>query len=241
MKKKELLNKIKDSAENVVVPESIRPDKIKEKLSETEKIENASSMEDVSEPVSGRKKFIYIKRITAAAAAFVILLAGVVVAKANMASRGCVTEDRNYVASTGKDNVNEKDKKEVRKQSIGEEYVIAESYDNVYKTLKKHSKRYSSMDGTAELYGIEESLGATEELMDSKAVFDTAEKENTVQKSNGDDFSSTNVQTEGIDEGDIVKTDGKYIYQTTQNGFYITNIQSDNMKVEYWLYRNHFV
>ena len=33
-----------------------------------------------------------------------------------------------------------------------------------------------------------------------------------------DDFSMTNVQEEGVDEGDIVKTDGKYIYFLDGNG-----------------------
>ncbi len=32
------------------------------------------------------------------------------------------------------------------------------------------------------------------------------------------DFSSTNVRTEGVDEGDIVKTDGSYIYTLTGSG-----------------------
>ncbi len=32
----------------------------------------------------------------------------------------------------------------------------------------------------------------------------------------GDDFSATNIQVEGVDEGDIVKTDGAYIYQVNK-------------------------
>jgi inhibitor of cysteine peptidase len=36
-----------------------------------------------------------------------------------------------------------------------------------------------------------------------------------------DDFSRTNVQVEGVDEADIVKTDGEYIYLAEGNSFYI--------------------
>ncbi|WP_148137668.1 beta-propeller domain-containing protein [Candidatus Formimonas warabiya] len=32
----------------------------------------------------------------------------------------------------------------------------------------------------------------------------------------GEDYSSTNIQVQGVDEADIVKTDGKYIYQVNQ-------------------------
>lgn len=38
-----------------------------------------------------------------------------------------------------------------------------------------------------------------------------------------DDFSKTNVQVEGVDEADIIKTDGKYIYAVVKNSLYIIN------------------
>jgi uncharacterized secreted protein with C-terminal beta-propeller domain len=36
------------------------------------------------------------------------------------------------------------------------------------------------------------------------------------------DFSTTNIQVEGVDEGDIMKTDGKYIYNFSKNRLIIT-------------------
>ncbi|MCK5211448.1 beta-propeller domain-containing protein, partial [Candidatus Parcubacteria bacterium] len=38
-----------------------------------------------------------------------------------------------------------------------------------------------------------------------------------------DDFSLTNVQVEGVDEADIIKTDGKYVYALVKNDLYIIN------------------
>ena len=32
-----------------------------------------------------------------------------------------------------------------------------------------------------------------------------------------DDYSATNVQVQGVDEADVVKTDGKYIYQVNRD------------------------
>lgn len=37
------------------------------------------------------------------------------------------------------------------------------------------------------------------------------------------DYSRTNIQVEGVDEPDIVKTDGKYIYKISDNSVYILN------------------
>ena len=36
-------------------------------------------------------------------------------------------------------------------------------------------------------------------------------------------YSTTNIQVAGVDEADIVKTDGKYIYVATTNNFYLTS------------------
>lgn len=44
------------------------------------------------------------------------------------------------------------------------------------------------------------------------------------------DYSKTNVQTKGIDEGDIVKTDGKYIYYVRNNSLTIASSDIKNLK-----------
>lgn len=47
------------------------------------------------------------------------------------------------------------------------------------------------------------------------------------------DYSTTNVQVEGVDEADIVKTDGKYLYQVNNNRIVVAEIYpSDKMKIK---------
>jgi len=41
-------------------------------------------------------------------------------------------------------------------------------------------------------------------------------------------YSSTNIQVEGVDECDVVKTDGTYIYTVTRNAIDIVKVNSDN-------------
>lgn len=47
------------------------------------------------------------------------------------------------------------------------------------------------------------------------------------------DYSKTNVQVEGVDEADIVKTDGNYIYYISSNRIVIVNAEDNlNLKIE---------
>jgi inhibitor of cysteine peptidase len=49
------------------------------------------------------------------------------------------------------------------------------------------------------------------------------------QSTSSDDYSTTNIQVEGVDEADIVKTDGKYIYVVSKNTVFI--ISADNLEI----------
>ncbi len=47
------------------------------------------------------------------------------------------------------------------------------------------------------------------------------------------DYSTTNVQVEGVDEADIVKTDGKYLYQVNNNCIIVAEVYpADKMKIK---------
>jgi len=64
-----------------------------------------------------------------------------------------------------------------------------------------------------------------------KTLFST-EPESATKTKEGQDYSSTNVQVQGVDEGDIVKTDGSYIYHVNRERVVITKVDSpENMKV----------
>jgi inhibitor of cysteine peptidase len=64
--------------------------------------------------------------------------------------------------------------------------------------------------------------------MDSGAPASAA-KENSAASP---EFSGTNLQVQGVDEGDMVKTDGQYIYQARQDSVVITRAYpADNMEV----------
>lgn len=70
---------------------------------------------------------------------------------------------------------------------------------NSAEDLKAYFERAKEMQG----------VSAESEAVEEKVSMDSAESSNAV---GGGDHSSTNIQVEGVDESDMVKTDGDYIY-----------------------------
>ena len=54
----------------------------------------------------------------------------------------------------------------------------------------------------------------------------TASSETSGTKSNTKDFSTTNIQVENVDEADIIKTDGDYIYSISESNVIIADVRN---------------
>lgn len=89
-----------------------------------------------------------------------------------------------------------------------------ENFENLHAMLKKRAEDTNR-------YYLEDMI-----MIDSvqEPAINSAED---LKGSSSDDFSKTNVQVEGVDEADVVKTDGKYIYYLKNNKLTITDV-SDN-------------
>lgn len=88
-----------------------------------------------------------------------------------------------------------------------EDITLASSYADVYKSLSVLRSGYR--------YAGRQTLGGSAPM--AEAGKDTAAEApapapTAAPQEPGADYSGTNVQVKGVDEGDIVKTDGKYIY-----------------------------
>lgn len=82
-----------------------------------------------------------------------------------------------------------------------------------YQIIKEEKKNQS-------LFSVTKEDKASEEFSMENAASDTS------SKASGQEVSSTNVQVQGIDEADIVKTDGKYIYQVVDGRVNIISAKS---------------
>ena len=94
----------------------------------------------------------------------------------------------------------------------------SDSYDKIYKTIeavKKESEPslFEKIFDDGYIYEFEEdTLNSTDEFGFSGS-----------SSSSGADYSDTNVQVDGVDEADVVKTDGKYIYSLNDEEIIISN------------------
>ena len=75
-------------------------------------------------------------------------------------------------------------------------------YNGIYKTLKKFRSAFS--DHSVDLYAGGNAINSIKESASDQGT----NSSNTLSK----DYSETTTQVEGVDEADIIKTDGNYIY-----------------------------
>lgn len=92
--------------------------------------------------------------------------------------------------------------------------TFASSYEQVYQALAAAREYTALLTGEAELNNIAAVTGNEDDKGDAQE---------------GTFFSGTNVQVQGVDEGDIVKTDGTYIYILREYEFII--MQADGAEV----------
>lgn len=95
-----------------------------------------------------------------------------------------------------------------------------EKLKELVKKNESNNNRYGGMD-------LLESFSTNSIMMKAESVSDSATSESV-----NSDYSTTNVQVEGVDEADIIKNDGKYLYHLLKNKLVISEINpAESMKV----------
>lgn len=96
-----------------------------------------------------------------------------------------------------------------------------ENFENLYNIMKDNESKYNRTKGGI-LQDITTGIDTiTESVTKSEQQLETSEENS--------DYSNTNVQVEGVDESDIVKTDGEYIYYITSNKIVIVNAKEEKI------------
>jgi inhibitor of cysteine peptidase len=102
---------------------------------------------------------------------------------------------------------------------IGEAFGAMVRWDGTDKTVYMESKTLPTIDSFAKLREImatvgEDTFSYAKRMAQGAADLALETEENTVATTApAADYSTTNVQVQGIDEADLVKTDGEFIYQ----------------------------
>lgn len=183
-----MIDQIRKEAEEIDIPERLKPDQIQELL------ENRK-----------QKKRISASKIGILVAACVVIVAGILLWRNQQAGSAGLEADSEI--------------------SREKELASAESYDQIYQYVKSYQD--SMMAKSAVTYGREESV---EEVLDSSASADSIGMRDAYEASG--DYSQTNIRQEGVDEGDIVKTDGKYLYVLEENGYVVDIVRANGGDME---------
>jgi uncharacterized secreted protein with C-terminal beta-propeller domain len=106
---------------------------------------------------------------------------------------------------------------EVTADLSGRALKTASSYDEVFKALSEAMTRtYGGYGGGMAVDDAEAGKGVLTGAPAQAPAAAGAAVDGSASAAGGD-YSQTNVQVEGVDEGDIVKTDGRYIYVLRNN------------------------
>lgn len=114
-------------------------------------------------------------------------------------------------------------------KKLGKMYTLADDYGSVYDMLEQ-SAYAAARDlerkeaAKAEVVEMEDADGGLTGGGSSSSASDEA-------LYNGTDFSSTNLQVEGVDESDIVKTDGSFLYVVQEAQICVLDVRQRMPKV----------
>ena len=225
----DIFKKIEKSADDIQIPTSLDPDNVKKKLEERELYGESNYKKAEYGKVDGEKykqtKF-NVRKIVECAAAIALVVGissagiyNVIIRQTGNESgkniQSDVINESNHVASyededknTTKDsNQSQLDSKDAyleKKSDIGT-YHLASNYEEVYKLVN------------------------TENIYDYYcSIEDQATGNNTTKK---ESYSQTNLQVDGIDESDHIKTDGNYIYVQKEDKVVITDVRNEKMNI----------
>ncbi len=114
-------------------------------------------------------------------------------------------------------------------KNLGDMFTVARGYDDLYDHLEtiesEKDKEYLEYYDTNNVEAEGEMTDSASASDRDTAVIEDYEAPNAQEPTNEkSDYSKTNVMTEGVDESDIVKTDGKYIYMVESSWISITDI-----------------
>ncbi len=217
MTEKDLLDKIKQSAEQIDIPDTITPEHITVKLNQKTKL----------------KKIYHFPLKTASSAAAVLLLCGILWGTAQNPVQPPVASESSEISKEEDCFVSEKKVSQTNepKQNAGSLYTIADSYDEVYNVLKSsynyEDKEVYYYTDSAEDIAVAENRG---ELAQEAKTAENTQDLSSAAKKEASSFSTTNLQTEGVDESDIVKTDGRYIYTVREQEVIITDTSENDLR-----------
>lgn len=183
-----ILNMIEEKTGSVSVPERLTPDQMAKKLEEKERADRKK----------GRRRRLY--QAAGMAAAGIVAVAGI------------------YLYGSMSSRTNTAPQEQTAK--VGRTIASADSYEELYKYIEAHHASMYQEERSFDLFSSgEKEIAQVDE--ESAAAGNAAASQSSAGEAKQADtgaYSTTNTRQQGVDEADIVKTDGIYLYVMADNG-----------------------
>lgn len=213
---KDILYVLREEAGNIEIPKSISPEEMRHKLEHID-------VNKGKEKQIRRKSFV---AYTVAAAGICLILGGTYLLKEKLLGFTSSESTEGHIAEATQNNPGlEENIDEEAKMLASIEYPKI-TYEDIYESMfgnweemkYQNSYRGDMPEGTIEVeksFLTDGTIGAIPEAPASDTSTNIAYKESeavAAEKSEME-YGTTNVQTEGVEEADVVKNDGRYLYQ----------------------------
>lgn len=238
MNEQEILTQLRKAAEEIEIPEALKPEQIEKQLQEQKAKQQQENQH--LEPKKS-KKIIPWRRLGSMVAVLALVVCSGIYITVTRGDKNSGTGQTDSIAMTDtQQTVGEADETGyVDVTALGTMYHPASDYKEVYQTLLKGYQQNNQQNWIEEETSAETSTaasGAMNSGSDKYDYSDGAEYGSAVvdltegSKEGGKDYSTTNLQMEGVDESDIAKIDGSYIYTVEDKYIVITDIRDGKLK-----------
>lgn len=238
MNEQEILTQLRKAAEEIEIPEALKPEQIEKQLQEQKaKQQQENQHLEPKKP----KKIIPWRRLGSMVAVLALVVCSGIYITVTRVDKNSGTGQTDSIAMTDtQQTVGEADETGyVDVTALGTMYHPASDYKEVYQTLLKGYQQNNQQNWIEEEASAETSTAASGTMnsgSDKYYYSDGAEYGSADvdllegSKEGGKDYSTTNLQMEGVDESDIAKIDGSYIYTVEDKYIVITDIRDGKLK-----------
>lgn len=235
MNEQEILTQLRKAAEEIEIPETLKPEQIEKQLQEQKAKQQQENQH--LEPKKS-KKIIPWRRLGSMVAVLALVVCSGIYITVTRFDKNSGTGQTDSVAMTDtQQTVGEADETGyVDVAALGTMYHPASDYKEVYQTLLKGYQQNWIEDletsaETSEAASGAMNSGSDEYYYSDEAKYGSADADlPESSKEGGKDYSTTNLQMEGVDESDITKIDGSYIYTVEDKYIVITDIRDGKLE-----------
>lgn len=238
MNEQEILTQLRKAAEEIEIPETLKPEQIEKQLQEQKAKQQQENQH--LEPKKSKKIIPWRRLGSMVAVLALVVCSGIYITVPRFDKNSGIGQTDSVAMTDTQQTVGEAGETGyVDVAALGTMYHPASDYKEVYQTLLKGYQQNKQQNWIEEETSAETSDAASGAMNSGSDKYDYSDGAeygsadadlSEGSKEGGKDYSTTNLQMEGVDESDIAKIDGSYIYTVEDKYIVITDIRDGKLE-----------